>query len=435
MENFMENKNSTKVFIETYGCTFNQADSQIIAGLLNENNIEIVDDIKDSQIAIINTCYVKNPTENKVSNKIKKIQETYPNKKIIVSGCMVEIDPEKLDKIAPNSSWIGPQQLNKSLNVVNKTLNNEISRETGFSKDSKVGVSKLKFDPYTHIVQICEGCLGKCTYCCTRFARGSLHSYPSNEIVKEVKNAVNDGCVEIQLTAQDTAVYGRDTDEKLSTLINEVSSIDGNFKVRVGMMHPKNVLYDLDDIINSFKSKKVYNFLHIPVQTGSDNVLKQMKRGHRIEEFKMIVKKFREKIPDMTIATDIIVGYPTESDEDFQETIDLLNEIKPNIVHISKYKHRKGATSSNLDEIPNEIMKKHSKYLTDIKTKITEEENKQLLNTIQKVLIVEVGKKSGFIGKTESYIPVVVSNAKLGEFVKVKISETTSTYLKGEVIE
>ncbi|MDR3290530.1 MAG: tRNA (N(6)-L-threonylcarbamoyladenosine(37)-C(2))-methylthiotransferase [Methanobrevibacter sp.] len=431
----MVNKDSLKVFIETYGCTFNQADSQIIAGLLVENNIKIVDNIIESQIVIVNTCYVKNPTENKVSNKIKKLQETYPDKKIIVSGCMVEVDPEKLDKIAPTSSWIGPHKLNKSLNVINRTFNGEIVRESGFSKDSKVGVSKLRFDPLIHIVQICEGCLGICTYCCTRFARGTLHSYPINEIVKEVYEAIKNNCVEIQLTAQDTAAFGLDNNEKLSTLINKVSSLDGDFRVRIGMMHPKNVLYDLDNLIDSFKSEKVYKFLHLPIQSGSDDVLKSMVRGHNIKEFKTIVKRFKEEIPSMTIATDIIVGYPTESDEDFHETVELLKEIKPNLIHISKYKHRKGATSSNLDEIPYKSMKKRSKYLTDIKSQITEEKNNQLLNNEEKILIVETGKKSGFIGKTDSYIPVVVDNANPGEFIKVKINEATSTYLKGERIE
>jgi MiaB-like tRNA modifying enzyme len=430
----MKNTDFLKVFIETYGCTFNQGDSQIIAGLLDENNIEIVDNIEISEIAIINTCYVKNPTENKVTNRIKKLQEIYPDKKIIVSGCMVEIDPEKLDKIAPKSSWIGPHQLSKSYDIVKKTAVGEIVRESGFSKDSKVGVSKLRFDNFIHIIQICEGCLGVCSYCCTRFARGTLHSYPIDDIVKEANEAIKSGCVEIQLTAQDTAAYGKDNNEKLSSLINKVSTLDGEFRIRVGMMHPKNVLGDLDNLVNSFKNDKVYKFLHLPVQSASDKVLNDMKRGYTLDEFKDIIKKFKEEISDITIATDIIIGYPTETEEDFQKTVDLLREIKPGLIHISKYKHRKGAISSVLDEIPNEVMKKRSKYLTAIKSQITEEENNQLVNLIEKVLVVKVGKKSGFIGKTDSYIPVVVNDASIGTFIKVKITEATSTYLKGEKI-
>lgn len=165
-----------KVFIESYGCTFNQADGQIIAGNLQENDIEIVDSIDDADVVIVNTCYVKLPTEDKMTYRIQKLQKEYPDKKIIVGGCMVEIDPEKLDKIGPDISWIGPHQLNKSADVVNATYCGDIIRETGFSKESKVNVPKVMDDSLIHIIQICEGCLGACTFCCTRFARGPLNS-------------------------------------------------------------------------------------------------------------------------------------------------------------------------------------------------------------------------------------------------------------------
>ncbi|MDR3063123.1 MAG: threonylcarbamoyladenosine tRNA methylthiotransferase, partial [Methanobrevibacter sp.] len=201
-------KNKAKVFIETFGCTFNKADSQIIAGKLVENEIEIANNINEADLIIVNTCYVKNPTESKVSTRIHKLQNEFPEKKIVVSGCMVEIDPEKLKKIAPNSSWIGPHKLNKADEVVFKTLNGEISRECGFSTNSKVGVPKIRFDPYIHIIQICEGCLGACTYCCTRFARGKLNSYSIDNIEKEATQAIAEGVSEIQLTAQDTAAFG-----------------------------------------------------------------------------------------------------------------------------------------------------------------------------------------------------------------------------------
>ena len=171
-----------KVYIDSYGCTFNKADGQIMAGVLLENEIDVVDSIEDADVIIVNTCYVKLPTENKVVYKIQKLQNDFPDKKIIVSGCMVEIDPEKLEEIGPNCSWIGPHQLNKSADVVNATYCGEVIRETGFSKESKVGVPKLTDDSLIHIIQICEGCLGACTFCCTRFARGPLNSYPRETI-------------------------------------------------------------------------------------------------------------------------------------------------------------------------------------------------------------------------------------------------------------
>ena len=423
-----------KVYIESYGCTFNKADGQIIAGVLNENDIDIVDSIEESDVIIVNTCYVKLPTENKVVYKIQKLQSQYPDKKIIVGGCMVEIDPEKLDSIGPNCSWIGPHQLNKAADIVNATYCGEVIRETGFSKESKVGVPKVVDDGLIHIIQICEGCLGACTFCCTRFARGPLNSYPIEDIVSEAKEAIENGACEIQLTAQDTAAFGHDSGEKLYDLIKEVANLKGNFKVRVGMMHPKNILNDVDEIINVMKHPKVYDFIHLPVQSGSDKVLGDMRRGHTISQYKDIVSKFRAEIPNLTLATDIIVGYPTESDEDFNQTVKLLEDIKPSLIHLSKYQHRKGAISSSLDEISHEIMKRRSKFLSKIKSAITANENAELLGTTQKVLVVEVGSKGGFIGKTESYIPVVIDDVEIGTFVNVKIIETTATYLKGEVL-
>lgn len=423
-----------KAYIETYGCTFNQADSQIMAGILDKNGIEIVDTCQEADIIIVNTCYVKLPTENKVVYRIQKLQDEFPQKKIIVSGCMVEIDPEKLDLVAPDSSWIGPHQLKKTADVVNKTYCGEIIRETGFSKDSKVCVPKLKEDSCIHIIQICEGCTGACTFCCTRFARGALNSYPIEDIKRESKKAIENGAVEIQLTAQDTAAFGQDSGEKLSDLIKEVANLEGNFRVRVGMMHPKNVLKDIDGIIEAISHPKVYNFIHLPVQTGSDKVLKEMRRGHSLNQYLDIVNRFKTAIPNLTLATDIIVGYPTETDEDFQLTCDLLENIRPGLIHLSKYQHRKGAISSSLKAVPHDVMKKRSKHLSNIKTQITEDENKELLGTTQNAVVVESGSKGGFIAKSDSYIPIVVNGVKLGDFIEVKITKTTATYLIGDVI-
>lgn len=424
-----------KAYIESYGCTFNKADAQIIAGVLVENDIVIVDDVEMADVIIVNTCYVKLPTENKMIHKIQQLQEKYPEKKIVVSGCMVEIDPEKLDKIGPNCSWIGPHQLNKSADVVRDTYCGQVIRECGFSKDTKVGVPKLTDDSLIHIIQICEGCLGACTFCCTRFARGPLNSYPIADIVEEARMAIENGACEIQLTAQDTAAFGRDSGEKLSDLIKEVANLKGDFRVRVGMMHPKNVLGNADEIIDAIKHPKVYDFIHLPVQSGSDKVLSEMRRGHTISQYLDIVSKFRNEIPDLTLAVDIIVGYPTENDGDFDQTVKLLENVRPSLIHLSKYQHRKGALSSSLREVPHDVMKKRSKFLSEIKSKITENENRELVGTTQNVLVVEKGSKGGFIAKTDSYIPVIVDDVKLGSFVKVKITDATATYLKSELLK
>jgi len=348
---------------------------------------------------------------------------------------MVEVDPKKLDNIGPNCSWIGPHQLNKTADVVKSAIAGDVVREFGFSDEPKVCVPKIRQDPYVHVIQICEGCLGACTYCCTRFARGHLNSYPIADIVAEARSAIEDGCVEIQLTAQDTSAFGKDTGEKLSDLIKEVANLDGDFKVRVGMMHPKNIGDDLEDLIEAFKLPKVYDFIHLPIQSGSDKVLREMRRNHTVEDYKKIVYMFKEEIPNITVATDIIIGYPTETEEDFMQTADLIREIKFNLIHLSKYQDREGAISSSLENISFDEMKRRSKILSDIKFGIIEEENKVLKDMELDALVVGKGSKGGFIAKTNSYIPVVLKEANLGEFIRVHIDETTGTYLIGHKID
>ena len=200
------------------------------------------------------------------------------------------------------------------------------------------------------------------------------------------------------------------------------------------MMHPKNIGDDLEDLIEAFKLEKVYKSIHLPIQSGSNKVLKEMGRNHTVEDYKKIVYRFKEEIPDITLATDIIIGYPTETEEDFLDTADLIEEIKFNLIHLSKYQHREGAISSSLENIPFEDMKRRSKILSDIKFRIIEEENKVLKDTELNALVVGAGSKGGFIAKSDSYIPIVVQDVDLGEFIKVHIDETTGTYLIGHKI-
>ena len=420
-----------KIYIDTFGCTFNQADSQIMAGLLKENDGVLTDSPADADVIIMNTCYVKHPTEQKVINNIQRIKKQFPDKKLIISGCMVEIDPVKLKNAAPDASWIGPHKIQSTPNIVKSVLNGQIVRSTGYSNESKVCLPKIRSNPLIHIIQICEGCDGACTYCCTRFARGSLHSYPSALIKREAEQAVSEGCREIQLTAQDSAAYGKDIGETLSDLMNQISDIEGDFKIRVGMMHPKSMMGDVEGIINAFKRDKFYKFLHIPIQSGNNTVLQDMNRCHTLEDFKSIISRFKEEIPEISISTDVIVGYPTEDDDAFSDTLRLISDIRPDFLHISKYMHRPGTISSDLDEIGHEIMKNRSKALNYLKSQIALEKNMELVSSIQNVLVTNKGSKGGYVARTNSYKTVIIENAIIGSFLDVIITDARPTYLMG----
>jgi MiaB-like tRNA modifying enzyme len=423
-----------KIYLETYGCTFNQADSEIMEALLTDNGAKIVDSPEEADVIIINTCYVKQPTEHKIINQIHKMHENFPQKKHLIAGCMVDIDPWKLEKLAPKTGWIGARRIKSVTEVVNALMDGVIRRETGHGKDLKTCLPKIRSNPLVHIIQISEGCQGKCSYCCTRFARGSLQSYPLQLLQREAEMAVSEGCVELQLTAQDTVAFGKDTGETLKDLINQITAIEGDFKVRIGMMHPKSIRDDIESLINSFKHEKIYNFLHLPIQSGNNQVLEDMGREYTVEEYLNLINQFRKEIPSLSLATDVIVGYPTEDEAAFQDTLNVIYDIRPDFLHISKYHHRPRTEASNFDEIDHSVIKKRSKQLNNLKTEISYQKNYKLLGTIQNILITNKGIKGGYIGRTGSYKTVVVGDAPMGTFVPVKIIEARNTYLKGAQI-
>lgn len=423
-----------KIYLETHGCTFNQADTDIMANILAKK-YDIVYDVEEADVIILNTCYVKLPTEQKMITKIRKYKTEFPDKKLIIGGCMVEVDDKRLEKFAGDDCWIGPHKLDKVDEVVEKAINGEVVHEYGKTRAIKAGKGKKNSESLVHILQICEGCNGQCTFCCTRIARGFLISYPIDVIVEEAKDAVEHGCKELQVTAQDTACFGMDSGESFADLLNKLGAIEGDFRIRVGMMNPQSIKNQLHEVIDAFKNNdKIFNFVHLPIQSGSPKVLKEMNRKHTLDEYKYILNEFRKEIPQMSLATDIIVGYPTETEEDFNQTLELLKEIKPDIVHISKYMHRPGAKSNHLKEIDHNIMKNRSHRVNQVKTEVMLEKNKEYENTIQNVLITSKGSSGGYVGYTDSYKNVIVDEAEIGSFMDVKIIEGKRTYLLAQRI-
>ena len=285
-------------------------------------------------------------------------------------------------------------------------------------------------------VSIAEGCMFSCSYCITSLARGKLRSFPIDEIRKDVCSAINNGCKEIQLTAQDTSSYGLHTGHDLGDLLRNVSTIKGDYRIRVGMMNPFTCLKHLDSIIKGFENPKIYRFLHLPVQSGDNDILKKMNRKYTVDDFLKMIKKFRDKYPDITISTDIIVGFPTETDEQFQHTIDLLKTVKHDITNITRYSARPYTKAKTMKgRIKTDIVKKRSRILTDLCSKISENNNLKHIGKKHTILITEEGKNVTFVGRSENYKPVVIKeNIDIGEFVPIKVIDAASTYLVGSII-
>jgi len=423
-----------KIFIKTFGCSANYNNSEIMAGLLVKKGHKIVSEPRKADLIIVNTCTVKLPTENRVKKSIRNFLKL--KKKIIIAGCMPEVQKDLIREIAPNASLVGPHHVKSVVDVVDKVLKNKTSEKIGKRNEVKLNCPELRKNPIVQIVQISEGCNGECTYCIVKLAKGKLFSYPENEVLKQIESGIKGNCKEIWLTSQDTAAYGQDIKTNLVELLKKIISIKGNFKLRIGMMDPNNVILILDDLIKILKSDKIFKFLHIPVQSGNDEILKKMKRPYTIDEFKRIINKLRKEIPEITISTDIICGFPSETEEQFNDSLKLIKEIKPDVLNISRFWPRPGTKAANMEnQIHGNITKKRSQEMTKVFNKLSFEKNKKWISWKGPILIDEKGKENSFVGRNYCYKPIVVKSNKdlLGKKINIKVNEVTNHTLRGEV--
>ena len=405
-----------RVYIETYGCAANQGDASIMQGILVEKGHQIVSDVEQADAIILNTCTVIDTTQQRMINRIKKLMGE--GKTLIVAGCMASAQAEIVKKIAKDAILLPPRSV--------VYVDDALKGRDGFSESSKAGIPraiKIKLN-----IPIADGCLYNCSYCITKIARGNLTSYPADLLVADIKKAVKEGCKEIRLTAQDTASYGRDIGRSLPELINMVANIEGEFRVRVGMMHPLSAYNILDDLLDSFNNKKVYKFLHLPLQSASPKILRKMRRGYTFEHFMEIIEAFRKKFADITIATDVIVAFPGEEKEDFEHTLNALLEIEPDVINITRFSPRPGTDSWKMKRMPTQIAKERSRILSSIAREIAYKRNRKLIGKKVNALFLEE-YKNWKVGKTDSYKSVFSKNASIGDFMKVKITDASPTHL------
>jgi threonylcarbamoyladenosine tRNA methylthiotransferase CDKAL1 len=421
----------SNIYIETYGCSVSLGESEIMAGLLEQAGFNVVRNEKIADLIIVITCYVKTPTEQRILFRLKELQEKYPDKKLIISGCMPEGIYNKLVDIAPDASLVSTHHITKIVNAVKKTLEGKRVEFLGESDEIKLCLPKIRKNPLIGIVPISSGCNSNCSYCCVRIAKGKLFSYPKEKIIKEVSNCINQGCKEIWITSQDNASY-----KDLPELMNEISRIPGNFFVRIGMMNPNNVLPMLPDLIKAYKNYKIYNFLHLPVQSGDNEILSRMNRGYNIGDFERIVREFEENL-NYQLWTDVIVGFPGETEEQFNTTLELIKRVRPDWVNVSKYGSRPDTPASKLDQLDPKVMNKRSLILSNLVREISLEKNKKWIGWKGKILISKRGKKENqWFGRNFAYKPVLIEekNKILGKFLDVKIIEAERSYLLAECV-
>ncbi len=423
-----------RVYIETYGCALNVHDTIVMESYIARKGYKVVRSLEEADAIILNTCAVRLDTERKMEKRLREIHNKFPEKKLVVAGCLVKSRPYLVCKVAPHASMVSPQNIHKITEVLEKPR-----RVILLDGDKERGYLPTITNSKTiATIAVSEGCLSNCSFCITKIARRRVSSYPVTTIVEAIKMLVNKGVKEIRLTAQDTGVYGYDISgrkmlpELISSILEEVK---GEYYIRIGMMSPQHLIDILDEVVPLYRDQHLFKFFHIPVQSGSDKILRLMNREYTVDEYIDLVKEIRGKIPNAYLATDIIVGHPGEDFEDFSQTIELVKILEFDKVHIARYTYRPRTLSGKLRQIPEPEKKKRSSILAHIVEDIGFRKNKVFLGKKIEAIILDEGfKHQSLIARTENYKPVVISSGYeylLGEKTQILVTGYTFFDLRG----
>lgn len=402
--------------METYGCAANQGDASIMKGILLSQGHTLVERTDIADAIIIVTCTVIDTTQQRMMVRIHRLREF--GRPLIVAGCMASAQPDIIRAVAPEAVLISPRNVHCIADALAKT----------FIPYDRPKVRIPRMHQLRMNIPIADGCSYNCSYCITKQARGALVSYPLEGIVEDIASAVSYGSREIRLTAQDTAAYGMDSGVSFADLIQRVADLPGDFRIRVGMMHPLSAQTMIDDLLHAYDHPKVYKFLHIPLQSASPCILKNMRRGYTLETVSDIVKAFRNRFCNLTFSTDIIVAFPGETKEDVAMNIDALSELQPDVTNITRFSPRPRTDAWLMKRVPTHVAKQRSKILAAKAGEISLKRNKVHIGNMYYSLAVGT-YRSFSVCKTDFYKSVIVDRVSLGSFIPVRITDATPTHL------
>lgn len=411
-----------------------------MAGQLVKYGYSLTNQKDKADLWLLNSCTVKNPSEDTFRNDIQSGLNV--GKKVVVAGCVPQGGASKQDYMK-GLSIVGVNQIDRVVEVVEETLKGntvkllQAKKENGKRRPGpSLLLPKIRKNPLVEIIPINSGCLNQCTYCKTKHARGDLVSYPPDEIVQRAKDAFEEGVVELWLTSEDTGTYGRDIESSLPELLYKlVEVIPEGCKMRIGMTNPPYILEHLEAVADILNHSRVYSFLHVPVQAGSDSVLGEMKREYCIADFEKIVDYLKDKVPGVTIATDIICGFPTETAADFEETMTLCAKYKFPSLFINQFFPRPGTPAANMKRIPPNEVKQRTKKLTDLF--YTYEPYSDRIGMEYEVLVTEISHdKKHYVSHNKFYEQILLPMREnlLGKSVNVKVISSTKFSMMAEIL-
>ncbi len=436
-----------KYVLRTYGCQMNEHDSEQVEFILSDVGLERVEDIKNANIVIMNTCAIRGTAENKAFGflgSLKKLKSEKKDLKIVISGCLPKMD-EAFETIIKKHNHVdvlmGTSNYNNLPELLYKSYFSDepiIDISDQYDLDS----SQLNYSRmYKHksFVNITYGCNNFCSYCVVPYTRGRERSREAIEIIEEIKALVKDGVKEVTLLGQNVNSYGKTLEKKVTfaELIEEINKIKGLERIRFMTSHPKDIS---DELINSFaKLEKLSNHLHLPVQSGSDKILHEMNRKYTSDEYKKIIDKVKSINSDIALSTDIIVGFPGETEEDFLDTIDLVKYVEYDSIFIFLYSPREGTPAATMvDQVSKDIKMDRFNRLTEVVNEIALEKNKAYMNKEVLVLVDEISKNNDKIlsGRTDTFklVNFEGDSSLIGKIVKVKIDKVGTFSLDGTLV-
>ena len=421
------------IHIKSYGCSANKADAEIVGGTLHQQGHKLVNTPEDADINIILTCVVKTPTEQKVSKELRQLESS--GKPLIVAGCMPKSMTKQVKKLVPTASLVGPDDIEHITEAVNQTLSGvQVIYIDGEATD-RTCLPRARENKLIHIAPISTGCLGNCSYCIVKFARGHLYSFPAEKIVEDAATSISQGCREVWVTAEDTATYN-DNGTQLPELLNMITEIPGDFRIRVGMTTPNSLSKIIDPMLEAMQSPKLYKFIHNPIQAGNDQILSAMRRKYTVQEFKDVVNRLRETIPEIGISTDIICGFPGETPEQFQDSLDLIKWLRPDVLNINRFWERPGTDAAKMPgRLHGRETKERSRMMTTLWKEIAVDVGKRWIGWEGEILVTEHGKRGTKVGRNYVYKAIAVkTDARLGSFVNVRVKKSGVGYLVAEEI-
>lgn len=435
-------KKAKTYYIKTFGCQMNEHDSEIIAGMLELEGYSEAISQEEAEVFIINTCSVRDNADKSffgTLGQLKKYKTPDAPRIICVGGCMMQ-QPHILQQVNKRYPWVdvifGTHNIHQLPDLIEKAKQNTKTLIDVWeaSEETVEGLPAKRLHPYKALVNVTFGCNNYCTYCIVPYTRGRERSRGHDEIINEIRELAEKGVKEVMLLGQNVNSYQPD----FTGLIYSISEIDGIERIRFMTSHPKDIS---DDLIKAFgELDKLSNYIHLPIQSGSNAVLKAMNRKYTKDDYKSLVSKLRNVAPNIAISTDIIVGFPGESEEDFQETLDLVEDIGFDSAFTFLYSIRKGTPAENYEnQIPEHIKHERFNRLIEVVNNSAKGKNAAYIGSIQNVLVEGLSKKKSGIyqGRTESFklVNFIASDKEVGTIIPLEIVEANTFSLKGKKLD